>query len=65
MIQRFCLYGVTMRSAHPEKKRILDESLEPIGFHRKPATWLLDEIRRAKVSRRAERGRARRYGPAV
>ena len=28
MIQRFCLDGVTMRSARPNKKRILDEFLE-------------------------------------
>ena len=54
-----------MRSARPEKKRFRDEFLELIGFHRRPATWLLDEILRAKVSRPAERARARRYGPAV
>ena len=65
MIQRFCLAGVTMRSARPEKKRILDECFEPIGFHRRPATWLLDEILRPKVSRRAERGRASREAMAT
>ena len=54
-----------MRSARPAKKRILDEFLEPIGFHRRPATWLLVEILRAKVSKRAERARASREAMAT
>ena len=65
MIQRFCLDGVTMRSARPEKKRFRDEFLEQIGFHRRPATWLLVKILRAKVSKRAERGRASREAMAT
>ena len=65
MIQRFCLDGVTMRSARSEKKRILDEFFEPIGFYRRPATRFLDEILRPKVSRRTERGRASREAMAT